>query len=321
MDKHLIAKRLDSLYSDGKRLLSLDASAIKPGELTIWYASALDTLSLFLEADSELIRALKEVRDRPSDPHPAKLSQEGLLVLRAASEVNRLRRGDDLVGDLRRDIQTIIGDIYVKSWWFYGPVGILFMAALFAVAGIVQLRETRINVREEAESALRNAKTSIDEHRVNVERSIDAIGKQAESKADEAKQNVEKRMELQLQTTLEEAKTRINNAANNHFESIKRERTPNLESGLVAAQVKLADVEKRLESVQKQVSTLESSINDMERAIKRIDSAAAAGTLENISQFLNRSRVYVLTELVVNSLLLLFSIVVLVPWVIRRWRG
>lgn len=318
MDKHLIASRLDQLQSDGQTI----AMAItKPESITFWYASAIDTLTLFLPEASELVRVFKELRDRQSHGCDERLLPQALDVLRIAADVNRLRRSDDLVADLRRDVQTSVGEIYRKSGWFYFPVTVLFLAAGFAVVGVIELRGTRINVREEAEAALRAAKASIEEHRTNVERSIDAIGKQAQSKADEAKQDVERKLELQLQSSVEEARGRINTAAQKHLETIKREKTPNLEFGLIAAQAQLAGVEKRLQQVQGQLATLQSSLDELERALKRVDRAVAAGTLDRLSLFLNRSRRYVWAELLVNSAALLILIAALITRVVRRFHG
>lgn len=53
MDKYLIAARLDELQWDGQKLANSQTLDYSPGKIALWYARAIDTLTLFLPEQAE----------------------------------------------------------------------------------------------------------------------------------------------------------------------------------------------------------------------------------------------------------------------------
>lgn len=256
----------------------------------------------------------KEIReDHRRKDDKGVLPPEALNLIRLAGDMNWSRQSDQF----RNDVQATMNDLFLKWPWLYIQAGIIIVTAVFAVIGIIRLQSVSINVREEADNALRAARASIEEHRMNVEGLIETIGKQAQLKVDEAKQDIERKMDDQLRSSLDEARGRINSGAANHLETIKREKTPDLERGLMTAQAQVTEIDRRLQGVQAHLTTLESSSEQLGHAIKSIDAATGAGTLDQASLFLNRSRRWVLAELVINSIATIVLIIASVAAIIR----
>lgn len=317
MDKHVIAARLDRLISDGDYFGGTPATTdAQDDRVAIWFARALDTVTLFLPENSAVVRMLSDARDQSKNLR--RISPEAVQIVRIASEYNRDRRGDDLLDDLRQDVHAVITDIYRKSWWFYVPIALLAAAAIFAISGVIQLRDTKVDVRAEAAAALQRAKDSIDQQQRSAEAAIALSGTRAKAAAEDAKQEVERRLERELQTYVADQRQRIATATDQQIELLKRERAPNIDSALGMYQARIDGLQTRVKQVDQRLDRLDSSSDELQRGFQRLDASAKAGTLNRLSVFLNRSRRYVAAELIITSIALLASVILLVTiW----WRN
>jgi len=319
MDKHLLARHLEGLYSDGQALAkssSTDAAA----QVSLWFARTAEALRFFLPSDSELLAAFKRLSDATADAKPTSILEQALTLLRVATDLNRLRRGDDAIADLRQDVSTIISQIYVKSWWFRIPVAILLVAVIFAVFGVVQLKDYQVDIAAIADKAVEEAHDRIDEQEKTVQASIAAIGKSAEAAVDEAKRDVARRLDQQLQASLKEAQDRIATTAQSHVNTLIRDKAPGLETQLLATRAIVDTISIRLTPIQDQVSRLKAGTAELTRGLQRLDSAAATGAFTNLSVFLGRSRTVVAIELAVTTLALVASVAMLAVLGVKRWR-
>ncbi len=317
MSKHLIAARLDRLLLEGERLRRANlAPSSNLDELAIWFATAIDTITLFLPGNSELLAVLSKLQKAHADSDAVELPAEALTIIRIASEVNRIRRSDDVNEDLRHDIQMFIVDTYRKSWLFYVPIVLLLVAFGFAVKGVFEVRDLKINTREEAAAALERAKQSIDQQQRSAESTIAMVGAKAKLAADDAKLEVERRLEHELQSYVADQRQRIHDAADKQIEIVKRERAPNLETALGASQARVDSLQAQLKQIDQRVQSVASSSDELHRAFKTIDNSVKGNTLDRVSVFLNRSRQFVAAEFIVAGLVLLLAIVLL----IYAWR-
>jgi hypothetical protein len=295
MEKYAIDARLQKLITEAEGFLR-SGRQTPSGDLTVWSVTAISTLTLFLPETSALVEHFRKLSDTQFEPPTGSLEQ-ALGLLRVAVDINLQRRDDVSLSTLREDMRTIIGDIYLKAWWFYVPAAILLLAAGFAVTGLIQVKDVRLDLQKEVQTT----RDRIEDHRKTVEASIDSLGKRAQTSADEARQAVERKLEGQLQSHVDSTKRRIDEAADRHLDTLKRSKSPALESGLAAVQATVMDLEKRAGRLKDDLSLLQASVGELRRGLEQIDTVAKTGALDRLSVFLSRSRQFVVGELIVVS--------------------
>jgi len=335
LDKYAIDHWLARLMQEGETLREKGSEE----EKKIWLATASGTLAFFLPKDSPIVNALNEIRDAESQTGPEAIQLgRAVQLLQVAAEFNRMRRDDQTVATLREDLRSVMGETFLKSPWFY--IGIVILTAAFglAVLGVIQIKGYKID----AEQEVINAQSRINRQLESVQKTIGEIGERATKSADAARQVVETKLDSQLATyvtttkgrigkkaeeylgSLKDTKTnaeqRIDKEAVKYLENLKRTKTPELESSLITLNQSRADLQNRIEKLQQDTLFLKGRVDELTEGLKRLHVAAKASPFERLSIFLNRSRYFVLLEVVITGLALLFSIIVLGAILLQRRR-
>lgn len=313
MDKYDIDHCLERLRKDGEAL----GEKASDEDRKVWLATATGTLALFLPDGSPIMKAIAEIRDstgQASKQDARWVVTDAVRLLKVAAEFNRMRRDDQTVATLRDDLRAVMGETFLKSPWFYLAIAILTAAFGLAVLGVIQIKSYKLD----AEQELKNAKAKIEDQVRSVEQTISTLGQRAQESAAAAKQAVEKKLDDQLASDLANAKQRINEGATQHLETLKQTKAPALESGLVTLQERSTAIEQGLKGLQQDILSLKKRADELTDDLHRMEAAAQTGGLVKLSIFLNRSRYFVLLEVVVAGLALLSSFIVLVAAFRRR---
>jgi hypothetical protein len=290
MNKYAIANLLEDVAMEGRSL-----TWTGPGEdrqrVLVWFARSADTLGLFLAADSELRKLFSDIRNRFIGDPSASVLQEAVNLIKVAWDVNRTRKDDGMSNDLRQDVQAVIAETYLKSWWFRSTMAALTVTVIFAAVGVFQINNIRVDVHDRAETALKKAEQEINDQKASAARAITSVG-------EDAKREVANQLKSQLQSHVDETKRNITAAAQAHLDELKRQKTPELEAALLMSRSKLDAQQKRLEATEGRLSRLEAKADALTRAIEHISKATTgAGALDKLSAFLDRSKLYVVTEI------------------------
>jgi hypothetical protein len=224
MNRYAIDACLNELATEGQWLVGGDNRQ----KALVWFARAGGVLSAILPADSELRKTFDEAASVHLGDTSAKLPQQAVDLLRVASELNRLRRDEGILLDLRQDVQTVIAETFVKSWWFRLPIAILVTTIAFALVGVVQISNMSIDVRQHAEAAAKKAEDDIAAQRDRTQKSIAQIG-------DNAREAVQSQITSALRDSTTAAKTQISAAALARVNELKEQKAPELEAAFATA--------------------------------------------------------------------------------------
>jgi hypothetical protein len=302
MNKYAIAAQLDELQSEG-RVLRESRSPDNRARTTLWFARALDSIAMFLPAESELWKTLVRQRDEfVKNEELTALQPQALMAIQFASDLNRARRDERMTAEIREQINAIAIETYGKSTIFRGTLALLVATIGFAFLGIFQLNNLKIDVRERAEQAAKKAEQEINDQKALASKAIASVGT-------DARQEVEKQLRTELQAHLNDTKQKMTVEAQAHIDDLKRQKAPELEAALITARTNVSALQGRVSVTQKATSDLEERLNLITRDLDRIRKTGQGSSwLERLSAFLDRARGYVAGEIIVILLTLGISL-------------
>jgi hypothetical protein len=299
MNKYILALRLDELAAEGQ-ILTTPTFPNNRDRVRVWFANAIDT-TVFLGAESELRRLLILARDDVEKTEVATLPTRALDIIHKAAGLNRVRRDEGMITEIRNDINAIALETYAKSWPFRVTLAALFATFGFAILGIVQLNNLRVDVRERAEAAAKKAEQEINEQKAATSKAIASLGS-------DARQEVEKQLRLELQAHVTETKRAITTAAQAHIENLQRQKAPELEAALIISRMNVEALQRRINQSQEKIAELEARVTTLSRGVDQMRATVrGSSTLDRLGAFLDRSRGYVAGEIIALTIALALS--------------
>jgi hypothetical protein len=312
MDRLKIARSLQELQSEGESLAS-DRYYNQPGKgraesVAAWHAAVFDVLVSSLPGSSRLVANLENAWNRyigkaqeaggehiilsGTDPgHLGDKGDIGKLVESCLPIIHQARRvvlsrplTADEQNDLRREIRGVITETYLsfKAWWFYIPSAILLASILFALTGAFQIRDLHVDIRDQADKAVKKAKDDIadqtknlsdkttslnnetnklsarvDDLNKNAQATIDAANKKIDKIVSDQKQRIESRTNEEVNKILPGVKPQIDELVSQHKQLIEVETKKKLKE--IDAQA-LPDVKSQIEDLQTRADQIESSV-------------------------------------------------------------
>ncbi|HEY2094567.1 MAG TPA: hypothetical protein VGJ81_22125 [Thermoanaerobaculia bacterium] len=301
MNKYLVALELDALASEGQLLREVTFTD-NVDRVRVWLARSRDVIALVLPENSRLLKEFDETHDLFLKKGLNTLPPTALMVIHSASTINRARRDDALAAELRDEMNSIALQTYSNSLPFRATIGLLALTAGFAILGVFQLNNFKVDVRERAETAARKAEQEIEQQKVIASKAISAISV-------DARQEVERQLKSELQSHVTDTKRGITVAAQSYIDDLKRQKAPELEAALLVSRMNLEGLRKQLLDTQQRLAQVEEKSNTLKRGLDQMRKVTAGSSiLDKLSAFLDRSRGYVAGEIVAIACALLLAL-------------
>jgi hypothetical protein len=223
--------------------------------------------------------------------------------------------------NLEHDIRSVINDTFAHSWAFRVPIVVMSAAVIFAVFGIFQIQNYRVDIRDLRDKAIDKAKQQIDSQAVdlrkNLQRDYDSTSKAITSTANiaalsqqyrSASSEITKAANSEaLQRQSGSASDDIRRTVASHIEKLKSEKSAALETNLSNLAGRIHDLETRFKPLDAQVSTFERRLVPVASAYEEIKSNKDRRLLEVASVVLNGGVVFVWTILTISVIALLLA--------------
>lgn len=256
MRGYQLAYQLDRLNVEGKRFAdSAEGEGVEATALRTWLADVSDVLKTVLPADSALLDEIKPIRaglidtaERLPAEQTRSVMRKVLEILDRAREINVLQSSKPESRDLEREIRSIFIESYVRSPWFYIPIVVLGIAAVFAVTGVVQIQGAAIDFRQTAATEIKR------------------VTKETKERADSAKatiaqseEEVTRDLSKGVSTLIETERKRVSTKLDGFVEDLKKEKAPGLERTLSAIAETANAVKTKGNEATKTIETLTAS--------------------------------------------------------------
>ena len=285
------------LNEEGKELAKNAAKEpVEPVEhraVSLWLATISDFLKLVLPEGSAIFAEFQIIREKGTAIKEAYQKEEvqDLVVnvshiLSKARQVNFIKpldSGSSESQELEREMRLIINEFYFRWPLFYVPIIVLLGAIGFALLGVIQIKDMKINVREIAVDSQKKIETQTSEIKIQ----LNELGNQAKNIIDKFKietsnrlnddlnsyvalektratnmvngieEDTHRRINGEIDHYIESEKTYMSNSANSYIDTIKRDIKPEWNKELARVTVQVAGVEYQAKAVQDKIVDIE----------------------------------------------------------------
>jgi hypothetical protein len=335
MGRFDVDRSLQKLQSEGESLVSdghAEGSQVSwlHDSVTAWYAAVFDVLTSSLPESSRLLARLEHAWNRYSgkpsenDVDSRRLIVQGRshiedqgdapkLLARCLPIISQARRvilsrplTADEEKDIRREIRAAITETYlsVKGWWFYIPSAVLLLSIVFVVTGAIQIRDVRIDVRAQADEALKNAKERLDTQIQDIQRKVSKLDNEAQGAIESAKKKTISELNARLGGFISAEETKIESATKKKVEEIE---SKSAMPGLIP---QIDTIQKRIDDLRIEVSKVNERAQGLDESLKRLAPASEGGARGLFSNQLAKPTTFVVFEFVVASISCALSLLV-----------
>lgn len=263
MFKHKLAKQLDNLLQEGKEIITTTENDVDGRTLRLWFASVSDILKLILPVESALLSEFNKIV-KDMDKHNGSFSKDEAnniidttsQIFNRVRKINLLRSNKSDSQELEHEMRLIINEPHFKRRLFYLPVIVLVIAAGFAITGVLQIRNVKVDLRKLTSDAVEHVKKDINIQIKDINKDIDIFVK--------------------------DEKKKISTTVNKHIRELNEQNTEDKET--------IQRLNSELKLYKKQVETLNDGLGEIENRIARIRPERVPNLIESISIAINHAQ-------------------------------
>ena len=155
---------LSRLIEQGKAIAKEKEGSTNALELVMWMAEVRDVLEMLLPRESHLLQEAVAYIDSVKKAAPSNQAPDYIKAVEVVSDmIIRAKRLSTLTvyknntEELWQEFERMFSERYMKSRWFLATTGLLAALVGFALFGVFQIQNIKVDIRKVADNALSKA--------------------------------------------------------------------------------------------------------------------------------------------------------------------